>query len=213
MTLFLRQQYVIEGGGLKASTLEKLLTSSYTGDEVDGFQLDRQVSTDMTRVYVNQTNGQVVVAHRGTSSTKDWGNNAVYGLTGEAGYRQTARFRNAERVQKLAEEIYGAKNITTIGHSQGALLAQMLGKNTKEILTLNKASRPEDLFRFSKPKKQYDVRSDGDIVSAWQSPFQNNKNNTTIKKQSNNPLTEHSVDVLNRLNQDKIIGKKNFYVN
>jgi hypothetical protein len=116
-------------------------------------------------------------------------------------------------VQKLAEEIYGAKNITTIGHSQGALLAQMLGKNTKEILTLNKASRPEDLFRFSKPKKQYDVRSDGDIVSAWQSPFQNNKNNTTIKKQSNNPLTEHSVDVLNRLNQDKIIGKKNFYVN
>ena len=207
------KKYVIKGGGLKATTLQALLTGSYTGDEVvDGFRLDKEISSDTARVYIHPSN-QVVVAHRGTYSASDWANNGVYGLTGEAGYKQTLRYKNSEKVQKLAEKKYGAGNVTTIGHSQGALLARMLGKNTKEVITLNQATRPEDLFRTSKPKKQYDVRSDGDAVSMWKSPFQNNKKDINIRKKNNDILNEHSVDVLGRLNNDRVIGKRNTYVN
>jgi len=53
--------------------------------------------------------GHVVVAHKGTSVFLDWGNNAVYGLTGDAGYKLTGRYREAKKVQDTAERNYGAK--------------------------------------------------------------------------------------------------------
>ena len=139
----------------------------------------------------------------------------MYGIGGETAYRQTSRFKSSEKVQKTAEKKYGAKNITVIGHSQGSLLAQMLGKNSKEILTLNKATRPQEmLYGSSKKNKQFDVRSEGDVMNMFRSPFQKSKQkDITIKNKTNNPLQEHSVQILGRLDEDKIIGKKRTYVN
>ena len=105
--------------------------------------------------------------------------------------------------------------MSTTGHSQGSLLAQMLGKNSKEILTLNKATRPQEmLYGSSKKNKQFDVRSKGDVVSMFRSPFQKSKQkDITIKNKTKNPLTEHAVDVLGRSNKDTVIGKKVTYFN
>jgi pimeloyl-ACP methyl ester carboxylesterase len=48
-------------------------------------------------------------------------------LTGDVGNKLTGRYREAKHIHDTAERIYGAKNITTIGHSQGAYQAQWLG--------------------------------------------------------------------------------------
>ena len=61
-------------------------------------------------------------------------------------YRQTARFKSSKKVQKTAEKKYGAKNVSAIGHSQAGLLAQIIGKNSKENIVLNKATRPQEML-------------------------------------------------------------------
>ena len=201
----------IVGKGLKAETFQKLLEASYSGmDEVEGFILDKKNSTKTSKIYVHPS-GQVVVAHKGTSGVLDWGNNAVYGLTGDVGYKLTGRYREAKKVQDTAERIYGAKNITTIGHSQGAYQAQLLGDKSHEIITLNKATRPQEVvYGSSKKKNQYDIRASGDLVSLWRNPFQTGKD-TTITTVGD-PLKQHSTDVLGK-RKEIIYGDKNFYVN
>jgi hypothetical protein len=56
--------------------------------------------------------------------------------------------------------------------SQGGLLAQMVGKNSKEIITYNKASSP--FGSSATPGNQTDIRTTGDVVSGAQ--FLNPKN-------------------------------------
>lgn len=198
-----------KGGGLKADTFRKLLDSSYQGGDVAGFVMDTQLSTGTSKVYKHPS-GQVVVAHRGTAGVMDWGNNLVYGLTGDVGYKLTSRYREAKKVQQNAEKKYGAENITTIGHSQGGLQAQLLGGNTREIITLNKATRPQEvLYGSSKKNNQYDVRASGDAVSLFRNPFQTEE--TTIKSKAN-PLAQHSTDILES-KKDEIVGDKTFYGN
>jgi hypothetical protein len=201
----------MNGGGLRPTTLQLLLESTYTGNEVEGFTIDKTISTNETRVYVSNTTPHVIVAHTGTYSTSDWGNNAVYAVFSEFGYKLTPRYNRAKKVQQKAEKKYGAKNISTTGHSQASLLAQLLGQNTHEIITLNSASRPQDFLKLSQPSNEYNVRSNGDIVSVWKNPFLK-KNNITIKKKSNNPITEHSPKVLSRLDSETIIGKTTGFV-
>jgi hypothetical protein len=201
----------MDGGGLRPTTLQLLLESTYTGNEVEGFTIDKTISTNETRVYVSNTTPHVIVAHTGTYSTSDWGNNAVYAVFSEFGYKLTPRYNRAKKVQQKAEKKYGAKNISTTGHSQASLLAQLLGQNTHEIITLNSASRPQDFLKLSQPSNEYNVRSNGDIVSIWKNPFLK-KNNITIKKKSNNPITEHSPKVLSRLDSETIIGKTTGFV-
>ena len=199
------------GNGLKSLTFQKLLEASYSGKEdVEGFIMDKSISSSTSKVFVHQS-GQVVVAHQGTASVMDWGNNAVYAISGDTGYKFTPRYKEAKKVQENAEKKYGAKNITTIGHSQAGRQAQLLGAKTHEIITLNKATRPQEvLYGSSKKKNQYDVRGSTDLVSLFRNPFQtkNDKNLNVI----GNPLTSHSTGILDK-NKDVIYGDKNFYVN
>jgi hypothetical protein len=206
-----KKQYIVQGTGLRPTTLQALLEATYNGNEVEGFTIDKSISTNESKVFVSNSSGHVVVAHIGTYSISDWGNNAMYAVGGDFAYKLTPRYKRAEQVQKLAEKKYGAENITTIGHSQSGLIAQLLGKNVYETITLNKATRPQDLFRFNQSKNQFDIRSEADVVSLWRNPLQK-RNETTIKKKSNNVVLEHSPNVLNRLDKNKIIGKTTGFV-
>ena len=85
-------------------TCQILLEATYTGNEVEGFTIVKSISSNETRVFVSNFSGHVIVAHTGTYNTADWGNNAVYGLFGDIGYKQTPRYKRAEKVQKLAEK-------------------------------------------------------------------------------------------------------------
>jgi hypothetical protein len=194
------------GGALSAKELKGLLGASYDPkiDKVGDFVLDSKLSTKTSKVYHNPNSGQTVVAHKGTEGILDWGNNAVYALGGKTAYKMTSRYKEAEKVQKQAEKKYGAKNVSTIGHSQGGLQAELLGGKSKEIITLNKATRP---FESNTNKNQTDVRSGRDVVSAL-NPFEKKSSkNIEIEGESYNPLAEHSGDVLDRLDENQMIGE------
>tara|TARA_R110002126_G_scaffold53413_2_gene144389 strand:- start:3773 stop:5083 length:1311 start_codon:yes stop_codon:yes gene_type:complete len=192
------------GKGLSAKNLKELLKASYSPkDKVGDFVMDKSLSSKTSKVYQNPQTGQVVVAHQGTQGWADWGNNLVYAVGGKWAYEKTPRYKEAKKVQEEAQQKYGAKNITTIGHSQAGLQAEMLGKDTKEIITLNKASRP---FSNTKAPNQFDLRSKLDIVSSL-NPFESSTSrDVKIHPESLNPLTEHSTDVLERLDPEAIIG-------
>ena len=49
------------------------------------------------------------------------------------------------------------------------------------------------------------VRTTGDLVSALQ-PLQTGQNDIVISSETKNPYTEHKIDVLDRLDQDLVIG-------
>jgi hypothetical protein len=197
---------ISSGGSLSGENLKELLKASYDNkiETVGDFKRDNDISSKTSKVYYNGNTGQVVVAHEGTHNAKDWVNNATYALFGQRGYKMTPRFKEAEKVQRNAEKKYGAKNITTIGHSQAGLQSELLGGKSKEIITVNKATVP---FQNTKRKNQIDIRSDGDIISAL-NPFQSKgKNDITIKSRKKlDFLNNHSTDVLNKLKPNTVIG-------
>jgi hypothetical protein len=48
--------------------------------------MDKSISSKTIKVFVHSS-GHIVVAHQGTTTAIDWGNNAVYGLSGDIGYK------------------------------------------------------------------------------------------------------------------------------
>jgi hypothetical protein len=193
-----------KGGSLSSTSLKGLLEASYDGrSSVGDFKIDKSLSTVNTKVYHDSKTGQTVVAHKGTVGASDWLNNATYALGGRQAYKMTTRYRDAEKVQRKAEARYGKKTITTIGHSQGGLQAELLGSDTKETITLDKATRP---FGNKRSKNQIDVSSKTDVVSSL-NPFQkSNKKEITIKSNTLNPVSSHDIGQLDKLG-DSMIGK------
>jgi hypothetical protein len=196
----------MKGGKLSVKDFQGLLEASYdpTINKVGDFVKNSKLSTNTSKVYINPTTGQAVVAHKGTEGIMDWGNNASYALGGKWAYTSTSRYKEAEKVQKKAEKEYGAPNVTTIGHSQGGLQAELLGGKDREIITLNKATMP---FESNKNKNQFDIRSSGDVVSGMNPFAKKSKKDTEIKSETYNPLAEHSGDILGRLDPDKMLGR------
>ncbi|NCX04301.1 MAG: hypothetical protein EBW68_00785 [Actinobacteria bacterium] len=69
---------------------------------------------------------------------------------------------------------------------------------------MNKATRPLSNVRGP---HQYDIRSSADVVSAL-NPFQKKTDREiTIPRKGLNPLAEHSIDILDRLNPEQEIGR------
>ena len=197
-------EYVLSGDGLSGGALsinhiKKMLKASYKDapDRIDDFILDRSISGQYGVVYHNPKTGQTVVAHRGTKEAMDWKNNGFYAL---GKYEHTTRYQEGLKIQRKAEKKYGVNNISTIGHSQGAILARTLGNNTKEVITLNPA------YKGEKPlKNEYNIRSSRDVVSAglWGT---NRGHDLVIPAKGYNLLGEHMIDILDRVDQNKMIG-------
>jgi len=194
----------IIGGKLKVNEIKDLVKSTHRNNNKAGdFELDNEISSSTSKVYRNPNTNQVVVSHRGTKGSKDWINNGVYAYGGKELYKYTPRYKEAKKVQDKANKKYGNDNITTLGYSQGGLQAEMLGNNSKETITLNKATRP---FSNKKSKNQYDIQTQNDIISHL-NPFQiKNKNEVIIPSKSNNLFKEHSVNTLERLDPNLNIG-------
>jgi hypothetical protein len=193
------------GGKIETGNFKKILDASYAKNpekNINGYILDEQLSKGNSKVYHHPETKHTVVAHRGTSGLKDWMNNLVYAIGGKKAYKMTKRYKDAEAQHREAEKKYGVENISTIGHSQGGLQAELLGKRNKEIITLNKATRP-----FTDPRKQknqFDIRSKGDVVSK----LNNSKYDVEFdNKNQFNPISAHSTDTLDELKL-KSVGKE-----
>ena len=199
-------QLIQEGGGLPAGDIQKLLKNSYQippANNIGDFVLDKELSGRRVQVYKNRNTPQAVVVHRGTQGLKDWSTDLFYATGGDP--KQTNRFKHAADIQKKAESKYGAKNITTLGHSLGAKISSTVGQNSKEIINLNKAVSPLDAIQQTSDK-EINIRTSGDAVSALL-PLRNSMRTITIPSTTYNPFTEHKTETLNRLPADQIIGK------
>ena len=206
----------MKGGKIKASTVKKLLQNSYSDrqkDEIDGFYRDPELSGSRAQVYYNPTTGEAHVIHRGTQGLADWKNNIAYAFNN---YESTERYKHAKKIQEQAENKYGAENVNTLGHSQGSVLAAKLGKNTKNVITVDRPVNLRDLLTKTTGNNTTDIRTKNDLVS-YLMPYQmkgNKSNLITIPSETRDPLFEHSTDRLNKLG-DQLIGhglKENYIV-
>ena len=196
-----------KGGALNASTFQNILKSGYKNPNeqsknIDGYIRDDSLSGQRVQTYYNPETGHAVINHRGTSaSAKDWLNNLAY-ATGL--YKHTGRYKNARDLQKKVEDKYGSKNVTTTGHSQGAMLAEELGKNTKESISLDRPANLSSLLTHKTGKNHYDVRTNTDLVSSM-IPLQRQSNKAiTIDAGSYNPLKSHDVGQVAKLGNTMI---------
>lgn len=193
---------------LSKTKLEGLLAATYDKKKVnvDNYVIDTDLSDDRVKVYQDPATKHTVVAHRGSATGSDWFENGLYALGIKAG----TNWAHSKRVQKRAEKKYGTDNLTTIGHSKGALHAQEFGKNGGEILTLNKPVNISDIM-YKVPKKQTDYQGEGDIVSMLRPMQRGNKQvvlkkdiglvkriSRAIKHPINAVLGEHSTKTLSR---------------
>jgi hypothetical protein len=204
-----RKRPIIKGGKVEVKYLNKLLNQSYqsknkTAANIDDrYYLDPELSTDKTKVYVDKNTNDITMVNRGTSDFKDVMTDAKMLF----GYNDK-RFNEPKEILGKIKQKYTDKNIDVLGHSLAGAIAEDLGTDpqVKNVITLNKAITPTHLINKTKNiGKQYDIRSSKDIVSMLQ-PFQKSENDIVVPSLSNNPYTEHKIEILDRLPQDMIIG-------
>ena len=145
------------GGKLSSKYIKDFLSKSYeqakdAPDEIGDFVKDKKLSGQRGQVYHNPKTGQAVVVHRGSSGIHDWGNNLKMSLG--FNMKNTKRFQHAKKIQDEAQKKYGAKNISTLGHSLGAKIASDVGSKSGEVITLNKPVVGRDLFKKNQGKKR-----------------------------------------------------------
>ena len=200
----------VDGGKLKASHIKGFINQSYEEipeETINGWILDKELSNENAKVYYRPETKEAVVTHRGTQGVTDWGNNVAYAF---GVYGMTDRFKEGKDVQDKATKKYGSKNISTLGHSQGAILARSLGEKSKEIINLNPAYSGEI------PKKnEYNIRSSADVVSGLYKPVASvrslfyptyaKKHDIVIPADSSfDVLGNHSADILDKLGDQEI---------
>ncbi len=196
----------IKAGKRTAKEVKEFLKASYNKkppEKINNWVLDKDLSKDTAKVYYNPTTGEAVVSHRGTKGIKDWGNNLAYTL---GAYEYTSRYKKGKAIQDKAEKKYGKKNISTLGHSQGSIIARKTGKDTKEIINVNPANKGE-----IPSKNEYNVRSSGDIISSLHYPISKltDRSITIPSKNIFDVKGEHSYNILDRLPTNTEIGRNN----
>jgi hypothetical protein len=189
------------GGAISAKDLQLLLNESYEKGERDvgDYEIDKELSNLTTKVFKRKNTNDVFIVHRGSYDAKDWLANFNYI---RRGYYSDDRLKQAKKIQQATETKYGANNVSTLGHSRGAKFAEELGKNSKEIITLNKPAHLTDLFS-KVPNNQTDIKSSGDPVSLLR-PLQRGNKPVILKSDTSNPITEHKLGVLD--NVDAMYG-------
>ena len=189
----------MKGGKLPVYLIKSFMNATYNPNpptEINAFKLDKEISNETTRVYWDGK--QCVVAIRGTNPTmNDWTNNLSYAM---GTYKSTPRFKEAQDAYDKAVQKYGENNISVLGHSQGGGSASFFPKS-HEIITLNRAYKGESV-----PQNEWDIHATGDPVSTLLN-FKKLPHDVPIKSVSWNPLTNHSIDVLDLLPKDQMIGQ------
>jgi hypothetical protein len=173
---------------LEPLEIKHFIKNSY-GDKLEDykdFAIDEDLSGQRVQVYHNPNTNQTVIVHRGTNSKHDIIHDLQLGLLHST---NNARFKHAEKIQKLAEDKYGTNNLITLGHPLGANYASKIGKTSEQII---------DVIFNTVPKNQIDYRSSVDLVSILR-PLQRGRKPITIRPKSFNLLNEHKSRILNRI--------------
>ena len=189
------------GGAIRSDKVKKLSQSSYMSNQdiknLKNYKLDRSLSTNESKVWINPRKQEIFVANRGSQGMRDWLNNLSY-VVGQ--YDNTQRYSRARDIQMKVKTKYPNFKITNIGHSQSGAITRQLNKEslTDEIININ----PATLYNDSKNKEnEYTIRSKGDIVSMFHQP---NKNTIQVDNKTFNPLLEHKPAIIDRIPKQNI---------
>ena len=173
---------------LTVELIIKFLDASYSNEpakQIDDYELvsidenDDYLKMDSydkqyVKVYYNEKLKHCVVVHRGTeppsSSLKGsitdksfaecaMGLGQVFGIQ-KCKYKDTRRYIVSDMIQKWAEKKYSQWNVTTLGHSQGGLLAALVGQNSKEIIKIQPLHRET----YQDTEKEITIRSVNDFI-------------------------------------------------
>lgn len=177
------------GGAIDQKELKQFVDAGYKKKKevknIDGYELDNELSTRRDKVYVNKKTGKVVHSISGTDNLMDWSNNLLIPL---GLHSKSNRYKNAEETQKKANEKYGKQNVSVVSHSQSGNIANTLDKRNlvgDENITLNPAIIGKTNAKV--------VKSYFDPVSYF---TKTKKSDVVLKPSSINPLTEHSTKIL-----------------
>ena len=171
--------------------LKPILEASYAKNkeaknilEKNNYTLDKDLSTKEARVFVDE-HGTPNITVRGSHSVKDFLISDPLLALGLSKYdpRQKRTDNLIEKTKKKYE-----KDPNLYGHSLGGALINK-ANTTGDITTFNKGAGIGDLFKKI-PKRQTDIRTSGDLVSAL-STTQKGKNKITLK--NNNIITAHGL--------------------
>ena len=198
---------VKKGGKISIGNLKKVLNDSYTktGNDIDDYKIDRELTDDTIKVYRNNDTNEVVVAPKGTASLGDVATDVkmFFGV-------KDKRFKSAKEKLDKVKAKYPDSKIDLAAHSLGAKVVEEIGSKddrVNNIYTLNKPTTAFDIAIGRKGiNKQIDIRSKNDMISVLK-PFGTiNANDRVIEATSSNPLTEHKIDILDRMDQNEVIG-------
>jgi hypothetical protein len=208
----------MKGGSLKPQELKDFLQASYEENApktIDKYILDDTLSNLYGKVYVNEALKKVVLAFRGTGMENlgtDWINNLIF-LVSDPGYKLTPRYQTALKMYKGAIKKYKGFKFELIGHSQsGVIVNNLCSDKVNNCISLNPAYKNASL-----KNNEYIIRSTGDVVSKMTVPKKalnsvlypqwTAKHMINIENKTGNPITEHKVDILDRLNPNMVIGR------
>jgi hypothetical protein len=208
----------MKGGSLRPQELKDFLQASYektAPKTIDNYLLDDKLSNLYGKVYVNHDLKKVVLAFRGTGSEalgSDWINNLIF-LVSDPGYKLAPRYQTAFKMYKGAIKKYKGFKFELIGHSQsGVIVNNSCSDKVNNCISLNPAYKNASL-----KNNEYIIRSTGDVVSKLTVPKKalnsvlypqwTKKHMINIENKTGNPITEHKVDILDRLNPNMIIGR------
>ena len=176
--------------------LKPILEASYATNkeaknilEKNNYKIDKDLSTKEARVFVDE-DGTPNITVRGSKSVKDFLISDPLLALGLSRYDPRQKATN-NLIEKTKQKYNKDPNL--YGHSLGGALINN-AKTSGKITTFNKGAGIGDLFQKI-PKRQTDIRTSGDLVSAL-STTQKAKNKITLK--NNNILKAHSLSNLSR---------------
>jgi triacylglycerol esterase/lipase EstA (alpha/beta hydrolase family) len=157
------------------------------------------LSSGNHQVYYNDKNKKLLFNVAGTHNAADW---LTEGYLAAGKLRQTARYKEADKMLKIARDRYKPSNVSVTGHSVGGSIARYISGKNDKVLTLDKGATIGQKVR----NNENALRTSGDLVSLLNA---NSKHMTTLKN-PNYSTGIMPIDILNSHSVDNIKNKKIF---
>lgn len=171
-----------------------------------GFLLDNDISSRNNKVFYNKEENRVVIATAGTHSFSDAVTDlqmGVFGYDNPLGLKRTKRYKESQDTVSRVREKYKNTDKVFVGHSLGGTIASQLAQENKgsKAITYNRFFHP--LYEGKPKKNVIGIANYGDpLYKMWRY-----KADYVIPSRSNNPLTNHSLNQLDKnLNMESILS-------
>jgi hypothetical protein len=136
-----------------------------------GYNIDNKLSSGNHQVYYNDKNKKLLFNVTGTHNASDW---ITDGYLAVGKLKNTTRYKEADKMLKIARDRYKPSNVSVTGHSLGGSIAGYISGKNDKVLTLDKEATIGQKIR----NNENALRTSGDLVSLLNA---NSKHMTTLK--------------------------------